>query len=88
MQTRDKAERAARAQEFQRVWKEYEFDQAVDQLRERYVKEWADSEPNENKKRDDLYRSVQMVGFLKQHLIQIISDGPMAKIDTKGKPNG
>lgn len=80
-------QRIAKAEAFQRMWNDEGFDQFLDELRDRHVKDWVESEPHEEKKRNDLWRAVQMVDLFKQNLIAIISDGPMAKIELRGKKN-
>jgi hypothetical protein len=80
-------QRIARAEAFERMWTEYGFDRLEDEIRQGLFREWENSEPHETKKRDDLWRGVQMAKQFKQFAIAIISDGPMAKIELRGRKN-
>lgn len=84
--TRTPEERIRRADEFKRLWTEYGFDEVVETYRTRLIADFVGSERSEQMKREDIHRQLQMLGFFKQNLIQILTDGAAAKIDLKGKP--
>lgn len=79
-------ERIRRAAEFKRIWAEFEFDSILAEYRDKLVNDFVQSETHEAKRREDIHRQIQLVGYFQQHIITLLTDGDAAKLELKGRP--
>lgn len=59
------------------------FQEAFRRCEREYMKEWAESDPHESRKREALYTGIQLLADVRRHLGLIMADGSLASAELK-----
>jgi len=86
----DRREQIERGSQARAVLDNPAFVEAVRTLEDRYIREWATSEPGEIDKREDAHRALRALGALTDELTILLDNGEVAarQIEIEEQRNG